>query len=313
MAEKTPALRGVCKTDEPMARHTSWRAGGLARRFYQPADVDDLAGFLQGIPSDEPLLWVGLGSNLLVRDGGFPGTVICTAGLLDGLRTLDARTVRAEAGVACAKVARFCARQGLRGSEFLAGIPGTMGGALAMNAGAFGGETWSLVDAVETLDRAGRRHRRRRDEFSVAYRAVKGPAGEWFIAAHLHLQPGATSDGQARIKELLAQRGDTQPTQQPSCGSVFRNPPGDHAARLIEACGLKGTCIGTACVSEKHSNFIVNTGGATAGEIEALINRVMETVERVHGVRLVPEVHIVGKKGAPSASGGSATARGGGS
>ncbi|MDX1252103.1 MAG: UDP-N-acetylmuramate dehydrogenase [Gammaproteobacteria bacterium] len=287
-------LRGTLLHDEPMARHTTWRVGGPARWFYEPADIDDLALFLSRLSEDEPLYWVGLGSNLLVRDGGIRGTVIMTAGALGGM-THDGVMVRAEAGVPCAKVARYCARAGLVGIEFFAGIPGTVGGALAMNAGAFGGETWPLVASVETIDRRGVRHVRQPDEYQVGYRSVSGPAGEWFIAAHFRLRSGDTQASQARIKELLEKRNRTQPTSQPSCGSVFRNPPGDHAARLIEASGLKGVCIGGACVSEKHANFIVNTGSATAAQIESLIQQVADTVERDHGVRLIREAHIIGE------------------
>jgi UDP-N-acetylmuramate dehydrogenase len=296
MAEPTINLRGELRLDEPMARHTSWRAGGRADRFYCPADADDLAAYLQTLPADEPLVWLGLGSNLLVRDGGIRGTVIALQGTLDALEQLDALTVRAEAGVACAKVARFCARRALAGAEFLAGIPGTMGGALAMNAGAFGGETWQRVAAVETVDRRGNRHVRAPREYTVGYRRVQGPNDEWFVAAHLLLAAGSTEEIQARIKTLLDRRGQSQPIGVASCGSVFRNPPGDHAARLIDAAGLKGVCIGAACVSEKHANFIVNTGGATATDIEALIEHVQRTVEQVHGVRLQPEVRIVGER-----------------
>lgn len=296
-AMDTTRQRGELLYDEPLARHTSWRAGGPARHFYTPADIDDLAIFLAGLPADEPLLWIGLGSNLLVRDGGFPGTVISTFGGMGALHALDDRTLRVEAGVACAKVARFMTRRGLTGGEFLAGIPGSMGGALAMNAGAFGGETWQYVVAVETIDRRGQRRVRAPEDYEIGYRHVRGPAGEWFVAAHLRFGPGDSVAAQARIKELLEHRSATQPTNQPSCGSVFRNPPGDHAARLIEACGLKGQCIGKACVSEKHANFIVNTGGAHAADIEALIERVRDTVEREQGVRLETEVRIVGIKG----------------
>ncbi len=290
-----PALRGTLLRDEPMARHTTWRVGGPARQFYQPADIDDLALFLSQLPEEKPLFWVGLGSNLLVRDGGINGTVIMMTGALGGLQH-DGVTVRAEAGVPCAKVARYCARQGLVGIEFFAGIPGTVGGALAMNAGAFGGETWPLVESVETIDHQGLRHIRRPDEYRVGYRSVTGPAGEWFIAAHFRLQSGDTEASQARIKELLEQRNRTQPTNQPSCGSVFRNPPGDHAARLIEASGLKGMCIGGACVSTKHANFIVNTGNATAADIETLIAHVADVVEREHGIILIREAHIIGER-----------------
>jgi UDP-N-acetylmuramate dehydrogenase len=290
-----PQIAGELRLEEPMARHVTWRAGGAARRFYRPAGIADLARFVATLPAEEPLLWLGLSSNLLVRDGGFPGTVICTAGALDALELMADGTLRAEAGVACAKAARFAARQGLTGLEFFAGIPGTVGGALAMNAGAFGGETWPLVEAVETLDRGGACHVRPAGRFEVGYRRVRGPEGEWFIAARLRLQGGDVRGAQAHIRALLERRGRTQPTGQASCGSVFRNPPGDHAARLIETAGLKGERIGGACVSEKHANFIVNDRHATAGEIEALVRRVAEVVERVHGVRLEPEVRIVGR------------------
>ena len=288
------ALRGTLRHNEPMARHTSWRVGGPARAFYEAADLDDLVMFLQQLPPDEPLFWLGLGSNVLVRDGGIPGTVIATAGALMDLVKVDELTVRAGAGVACNKVARYSANLHLVGGEFLAGIPGTMGGALAMNAGAFGGETWPLVKRVETVDRRGVRRWRTPADFRIAYREVQGPAGEWFVAAELRLQPGDGAAGLARVKELLERRNHTQPIGLPSCGSVFRNPPGDHAARLIESCGLKGECRGGACVSAKHANFIINTGDATAAEIEDLIDYVAETVKRTHGVCLQREVHAVG-------------------
>jgi UDP-N-acetylmuramate dehydrogenase len=296
-AQQTSPLRGTLLRNEPMARHTTWRVGGAAERYYQPADIADLALFLQQLPQDEPLYWIGLGSNLLVRDGGIRGAVIATSGLLDGIERLDEQRVRVECGVACAKVARFCAREGLAGAEFLSGIPGTMGGALAMNAGCFGGETWRLVEAVETLDRQGRLQVREAGEYQVGYRHVSGPAGEWFVAARLRLEAGDAAALQARNRELLERRSSSQPTRLPNAGSVFRNPDGDHAARLIEAAGLKGRCIGGACVSEKHANFIVNTGDACAVQIEALIELVQQEVERVHGVRLHLEVKIIGERG----------------
>jgi UDP-N-acetylmuramate dehydrogenase len=304
LAEKTrvpmEGLRGRLRFDEPMSRHTSWRAGGPAERWFEPADAGDLTAYLQRLPADEGVLWVGLGSNLLVRDGGVRGSVILTTGALADIARLDEVTVRFEAGVPCAKAARYCARAGLAGAGFLAGIPGTMGGALAMNAGAFGGETWDLVHEVETLDRRGRVRVRRRADFVVGYRSVRGPSDEWFIAARLRLQPGDTNAEVARIKELLARRSETQPTGVASCGSVFRNPAGDYAGRLIDSCGLKGHCIGRACVSDKHANFIVNRGGATASDIEALIHYVQDVVERECGVRLEPEVHIVGDPATPA-------------
>jgi UDP-N-acetylmuramate dehydrogenase len=294
-APSMTALRGTLRRNEPLARHTTWRVGGPADAFYIPADLDDLALFLASLDAATPIFWLGLGSNLLVRDGGIRGVVIATAGALNRLERQGDDRIRAEAGVACAKLARFSVQQNLSGAEFLAGIPGTVGGALAMNAGAFGGETWPIVEAVETIDRRGTVRVRERTAFEVGYRTVVGPAGEWFVAGRFKLSAGQTADGQAHIKGLLARRGATQPTQQANAGSVFRNPPGDHAARLIETAGLKGVCEGAACVSTLHANFIVNTGGATGAQIEALIARVQQAVLERHGVALHPEVRIVGE------------------
>jgi UDP-N-acetylmuramate dehydrogenase len=295
-ALKLGGLRGVLMEAEPMARHTSWRVGGPAQWLYRPADLMDLAAFLARLPEQHPLFWCGLGSNLLVRDGGIDGTVILTASALNGLDQVSPLQIRAEAGVPCAKVARFATRCGCIGAEFLAGIPGTVGGALAMNAGAFGGETWERVISVETMDRHGRTRLRQRAEFEIGYRHVVGPEGEWFVAATLALVPGDTAAAAGQIRELLARRAATQPMGTANCGSVFRNPPGDHAARLIESAGGKGKRYGGAVVSEKHANFIINTGTATAADIEALIHEVQATVEAYHGVRLQPEVRIVGKE-----------------
>ena len=288
-------LRGELRRDEPMARHGGWRVGGPARCFYRPADRDDLAAFLATLEPGAELHWVGLGSNLLVRDGGIDGTVICLQGTLDGIETLAGNRVRAEAGATDAAVARHCARAGLLGVEFLAGIPGTLGGALAMNAGAHGDEIWQRVVTVETAGRDGRLHTRTPADYTVAYRSVSGPVDEWFVAATLQLEAGEPAEGQARIRALLERRGATQPTRQPSCGSVFKNPPGDFAGRLVEVSGLKGFAIGGASVSTKHANFIVTETGATAADVEALIAHVQETVMRLHGVRLETEVRVVGK------------------
>lgn len=294
-AQQQQPLRGKLLQDEPMARHTTWRVGGPAHCYYQPADIADLAFFLSQRPADEPLFWLGLGSNILVRDGGIRGTVIATSGVLNEMSRIDDLHVRVECGVSCARVARFCAREGLAGAEFLCGIPGTMGGALAMNAGCFGGETWRLVESVEMLDRAGNLHTRSATEFEVAYRQVTAPAGEWFVAATLRLTEGDAQGLLEANKKLLAQRGATQPTQQPNAGSVFRNPEGDYAARLIESAGLKGRTVGMASVSEKHANFIVNLGGATAADIETLIEQVKAEVKQQHGIELQREVHIIGE------------------
>jgi UDP-N-acetylmuramate dehydrogenase len=291
---EAPSLRGELRANEPLSRHTSWRVGGPARRLYRPADAADLAAFLRGLDPDEPLLWLGLGSNLLVSDEGFPGTVIQTQGCLTTLDRAGVEGIRAESGVSCAKAARFAAKLGLTGAEFLAGIPGTIGGALAMNAGAYGGETWGRVRHVRTIDRHGEVRERSPADFRIGYREVEGPSGEWFLETALDLAPGDAADSLERIRDLLERRGRAQPIGLASCGSVFRNPPGDHAGRLIEAAGLKGLCEGGAQVSEKHANFIVNGGAASAWDIARLIERVQSEVERTSGVRLMPEVHRVG-------------------
>lgn len=280
--------------DEPMSKHTSWHVGGPADLFFRPLDAADLSAFVRGLDVSVPLLWIGLGSNLLVRDGGIRGAVIETHGVFSELERLAENEVWCGAGVACAKLAKQCIRWGLGPAEFFAGIPGTLGGALAMNAGAFGGETWRHVLAVATLDRRGVRHERDASEYAVSYRHVGGPADEWFLGARLRFEkrPGVSNDD---IRVLLARRKATQPISEWSCGSVFTNPPGDHAARLIEAAGLKGTRIGGARVSEMHANFIINDGTASAADIERLIEHVMQTVEQRHGVKLRTEVRIVGE------------------
>ncbi|MDI1230145.1 MAG: UDP-N-acetylmuramate dehydrogenase [Methylobacter sp.] len=292
MQEQLP--KGRLLKHEKLAKYTSWRVGGPADRLYIPQDRQDLIDFIKALPESEPVFWMGLGSNLLVRDGGIRGTVINTRGRLKEMSLTDDGLVYVEAGVPCAHVARFCGERGLTGAEFLAGIPGTMGGALKMNAGAFDGETWAIVNGVDMLDASGKVTHKKPQDFTVSYRSVKGLNNEWFLSCLLTLQQGDTASSQRKIKGLLEKRGATQPTNQPSCGSVFKNPEGDHAARLIEQAGLKGYAIGGACVSEKHANFIVNTGNATAAEIEALIYYVQDKIKQQQGVVLQTEVCMVG-------------------
>lgn len=312
-------LRGELRLDEPIKKYTSWRAGGRAERLYLPADLDDLRLFLRGLPPSDPLYVVGLGSNLLIRDGGWAGTVLVLHARLNNL-TLEQekgekRLIYAEAGVTCAKIARFAAQHNLGGAEFLAGIPGTVGGALAMNAGCYGSETWEIVEQVQIFTRAGQVHSRLPVDYQIGYRhiALKPEAAsetrpgspsddglavpeEWFAGAWFRLQLDSHIDSRVKIKELLALRAASQPLNLPNAGSVFRNPPGDHAARLIESCGLKGFRIGDAMVSPKHANFIVNTGKATAGDIEAVIIAVRETVKKRTGMELIQEVRIAGSQ-----------------
>ncbi len=287
-------LRGELRFNEPLSRHTSWRVGGVAKQFYRPQDSEDLALFLSRLPATEPVVWLGLGSNILVRDGGIAGTVISMTGGLQEIK-IEGQTVLAQAGVTCAKLARQVARNGLSGAAFLAGIPGTVGGALAMNAGAHQSEIWLWVKDITMVDKQGQIHIRQPEEFEVTYRHVDRPSGEWFIAARFVFEQGNAEQEQAQIKELLKRRNASQPVNQPCAGSVFRNPPGDYAGRLIEQCGLKGYQIGGARVSEKHANFIVNEGQATAADIEALIQFLQHNVEAQTGIKLIPEVHIIGE------------------
>lgn len=282
---------------EPLADYTTWRVGGLAKALYKPAGIADLSLFLKQLDIDEPLLWLGLGSNSLINDIGFSGTVILTRGCLNELDLIGDDLIRVEAGVSCAKMARFCARNNLSGGEFWAGIPGTMGGALRMNAGCFNGETWQSVVEVETMTRTGEVRRRLPSEFNVAYRHVSGLDDEWFVAATCRLSPGEKDKSLQLINELLAHRAATQPTSEYNCGSVFRNPPQNHAAKLIESCGLKGKRFGGAVVSEKHANFIINhQGTASANDIESLIQFVQKTVYEQTAIELIREVHIIGDK-----------------
>jgi UDP-N-acetylmuramate dehydrogenase len=293
MVSSDLVMQGTLLHDEPMARHTSWKTGGRAERYYIPANLDDLSLFLSQLNEEEEILWLGLGSNLLVRDGGLKGTVIATTGVLDEM-SVYIPGVQVGSGLTCAKAARFSARNGLSGAEFLAGIPGTIGGALAMNAGAFGAEMWDIVSKVEIIDRSGHRRIRQSSEFEIGYRSVSIADNEWFISAILKLENDGKQRAQSNIRDLLSRRAESQPIGEHSCGSVFRNPKGDYAARLIESCGLKGKSIGGARVSEKHANFIVNTGDANSREIEELILFVKETVQKKCQVELETEVRIVG-------------------
>ncbi|MFQ5634812.1 MAG: UDP-N-acetylmuramate dehydrogenase [Gammaproteobacteria bacterium] len=279
--------------DEPMSKHTSWQVGGPADMYLRPDSLEALREFLAGLDDEVPVHFAGLGSNLLVRDGGIRGVVINPARALGDVARIDERRVEAGAGVACTALARRCARWGLGPSDFFAGIPGTIGGALKMNAGAFGGETWDSVIEVDTIDRRATIRTRAKSDFEIAYRHVDGPTGEWFIAARFGFERG-DEHSLERVKALVQEREEKQPLGLPSCGSVFRNPPGGFAAQLIESAELKGYRVGGAMVSEKHANFIINTGDATAADVEELIEYVRGVVAAKHGVHLDLEVHIVG-------------------
>jgi len=310
----TEELRGKLRRNVAMCRHTSWRAGGFAERVYQPADLADLIVFLRTLPADELVVAVGLGSNLLVRDGGLRGTVLLLHAALTEMRIETDGSIYVQAGVSGAKLARFAAKHNLRGAEFFAGIPGTLGGMLAMNAGCYGSETWNVVANAQTIMRSGKLLERVPDDYEIGYRHVvlrkKGKylkhddripnsssfhQEEFFVGARLRLPAGDGEIARREIKSLLSKRIASQPLNLPNAGSVFRNPPSDYAARLIEQCGLKGLQIGGARVSEKHGNFIVNVGGATAEDIENLINKVRVSVQHKTGIDLHPEVRIIGE------------------
>ncbi|MFZ1810953.1 MAG: UDP-N-acetylmuramate dehydrogenase [Candidatus Nitrotoga sp.] len=310
----TEALRGTLRSNVAMSRHTSWRAGGHAERVYQPADLADLIIFLRTLPVDEPVVAIGLGSNLLVRDGGLRGTVLLLHAALTEMRIEADGSIYVQAGVSGAKLARFAAKHNLKGAEFFAGIPGTLGGMLAMNAGCYGSETWSVVKNVQTLMCSGKLLEREPDNYEIGYRHVvlqkkaeylecdgHTPNSlpfhqeEFFVGARLRLPAGDGEIARREIKSLLSKRIASQPLNLPNAGSVFRNPPNDYAAHLIEQCGLKGLQIGGARVSEKHANFIVNVGGATAADIEKLINKVQVIVQHKTGIGLHQEVRIIGE------------------
>ena len=288
-------LKSQLLKNEPLARYTSWRVGGRADRLFIAENLSELQTFMQTLDYAEPLYFIGLGSNLLVRDGGVRGTVIVMHQALSDLR-IDGKYLYAEAGVTCGKLAKFSANQFKEGAEFMAGIPGTVGGALAMNAGCYGAETWNIVHQVFTIDRQGATHVRNVSEFIPSYRHVEMPVlDEWFLGAWFKLDQGEAEVSLLKIKNLLATRLASQPLNLPSAGSTFRNPHGDFAARLVEASGLKGYQIGGAQVSPKHANFIVNVGDCTALDIELLIRHMKDTVLEKQGVALQQEVRVIGE------------------
>jgi len=297
ISTKNEGLKGKLKKNEPMSGHTSWRVGGTADILYIPYDLSDLKRFLAQLNTNEPITWIGLGSNLLVRDGGIKGTVIATKNMEDKIEMLSSTELKACAGTSCARLAKYSVNKELTGAEFLIGIPGTFGGALAMNAGAFGSEMWDIVKSVTSINRKGREMVRNKDEFTIDYRSVTKPSDEWFLSAILELVPDINHSGQNKIRELLDRRNDSQPVGEASCGSVFRNPDDENsAAKLIDSCDLKGKRIGNASVSEKHANFIINSGNSSAKDIETLIHYIQDVVYEKYKIKLMPEVRIVGEE-----------------
>jgi UDP-N-acetylmuramate dehydrogenase len=308
-------IKGLIKENEPMSKHTTWKVGGMAKIYFQPDDVIDLQNFLVLLNQQQKqhdFLWLGLGSNVLVRDKGFNGIVINTFGKLKEIEIFEGSTVKdknnitvsAESGVSCSKFSREMAKAGLLGAEFFSGIPGSMGGAMAMNAGAFGNECWNHLSAVKTIDDQGLIYNRKSTDFSASYRQVEGlkttakGTREWFIKGFFNYPQNMAKvlDTKEKIKDLLEKRNQTQPVQYANAGSVFKNPKGDFAARLIESCGLKNYQIGHAKISEKHANFIINSGNATAEDIECLMERAQQQVLENFSIKLEPEIRIFGER-----------------
>ena len=296
-------VRGAVHVNAHMAKRVSWRAGGAAAVLFVPADLEDLATALARLPAECPVQFIGLGSNLLVREGGFEGVLVLTHRVLSTAEAQGEGRFCVGAGVPCAKLARMACRLGHVDAAFFAGIPGTVGGALHQNAGAFGSETWRWVHQATLIDRSGALWTTAPSEVEVGYRQINLPRVGFFVAAEFDFGPQQTSEAGGRIRELLVQRAGTQPTGRPSCGSVFRNPDGDYAGRLIEAAGLKGLRRGDACISDKHANFILNLGRASATDIEWLMRRAQEVVAARFGIVLHPEVCIIGELGPAQAQG----------
>ena len=294
----TDKLRGSLHFNHSLKRLNTWRVGGAAECFFKADDADALTYFLRYCVADYPIFYLGLGSNVLVRDKGIRGIVISLGYGFSWIEQRSDGTICAGAATSCAQLARFYVNHGMSGLEFMVGIPGTLGGALKMNAGAFGGEIWDHATAVETISRDGTKKRYTRDEIDVGYRYVDMPADECIISGEFKSSPPTEDKArlQAQLKKCLNARNQSQPVNEPTCGSVFKNLQGSSAAQLIEGCGLKSYTVGGATVSEKHANFIVNKGDATAADIEKLIAHIQSTVVARSGVQLQPEVVIVGEQ-----------------
>ncbi|MBN8874400.1 MAG: UDP-N-acetylmuramate dehydrogenase [Rhodospirillales bacterium] len=293
LADLLPPLRGRVQFDAPLAPFTWFRVGGKAEVLVRPADAEDLAQFLHALPSDVPVHVIGAASNLIVRDGGLPGVTIRLA---RGFATVvaDETGLVAGAGALDVTVAEHAAAAALTGLEFLSGIPGTIGGAVAMNAGAYGGDVAHVLDWAEVVTRTGEQRRMSAADLSFAYRHAALPVGAVVLRARLRAQAGAPGQIAARMAEIRANREASQPVRARTGGSTFRNPPGMKAWELIDAAGCRGLTRGGAQVSEKHCNFLINTGTATAADVEGLGEEVRRRVHAATGVTLDWEIRRIG-------------------
>lgn len=302
MKKAIEELRGVLgssavRLEEPMKAHTSFRIGGLAELFLTPENAGQLAETIRILRQHEiPVFILGNGSNLLVRDKGIRGAVIQLSGRMSALET-DGTALYAEGGALLSAAAAKAAEAGLTGLEFASGIPGSIGGAVIMNAGAYGGEMKDVLESVDVLTRDLRRETLPVEQLGLSYRhSSLAERGDIVLGARFRLEQGEPQAIQARMAELAEQRREKQPLQYPSAGSTFKRPEGYFAGKLIQDAGLKGKTIGEAQVSEKHAGFLINTGNATAGEMLELIAFCQRTVEEKFGVRLETEVKIVGEE-----------------
>lgn len=294
LKQRCPALE--LRTNEPMAKHTSFRIGGPARLMALPED-EEQAQIAMEVASEQgirPVL-IGNGSNLLVSDAGVDAFLIKIGSAMSKMEVRTDGTLHLGAGTSLARAARFAQEHGLTGLEFAHGIPGCVGGAVTMNAGAYGGEMADIVETVCCLDRAGQRVDFFRAELGFGYRKSRFETGEHLIlSTDIRLMPGDPSQIKARMEELMRRRQEKQPLDYPSAGSTFKRPENGFAAALIEECGLKGCRVGAAQVSEKHSGFIINLGGATCEDVRRLIEHIQETVWKQTGIRLETEVKLLG-------------------
>lgn len=282
------------RMDEPMSKHTSFRIGGPAEVMLFPKCAEELAFALKESQKlDTSLAILGAGTNILAPDDGIPGIVICLKDGMDGMTRLDETHIRVMSGVTMSRAAVFAANNGLAGMEFAHGIPGTVGGGVYMNAGAYGGEIGQICESVLVMDREGNTRQCSREEMGFSYRhSALEDSGEIVLSADFVLTPDAPEAIKRRMKELLAKRSASQPLDLPSAGSAFKRPVGGYAAALIDEAGLKGFRVGNAGISAKHAGFAVNLGGATAGEVKALLQEVSDKVYENSGIRLEPEIRI---------------------
>ena len=288
-------LKGRLRKNISLKKYNTWKVGGNAEYFYEPYDLDDLKIFLK-LVKNEHVTFLGNGSNVLIRDSGIKGFVVCLKNSLNNFYRGNDGIFTFEAGLSCMKIAQISANQSFSGLEFLCGIPGTLGGALRMNAGCYGENIWKSVDSVVLINRSGNLKNRRKEEFNIDYRNVDLDDGNFFVSASFNLKKNRLNDSSDKIKELLKNRRISQPTGLPSCGSVFKNPDNDSAGKILDSLGLKGYRIGGAYVSKKHANFIITEKSAKSGDVEELINFIKHKVLKEKKILLETEVKFIGIK-----------------